>query len=234
GLLAWRRTADAAGPASRRTGRRARALGDRDHAHAQAAAAWRKRRDRCRTARRRCARGRRRRVRAALGVGAGGPGEAVRGALAAGHGRRRVAALARAGGGLGGRAAARRRRIAARDAVLSGLVSGGPARSDRRRVRGRGGDGAPPALAGRAGVAGGPAPQGAGALAGGGWYEPELRAFTAHVTVARAGRRERVRLMELEPPAAIGWRGTKLVLFRSRLDSFGAQYEALRTIELGR
>jgi hypothetical protein len=54
------------------------------------------------------------------------------------------------------------------------------------------------------------------------------------VTVARAGRRERVRLMELEPPAAIGWRGTKLVLFRSRLDSCGAQYEALRTIELGR
>jgi 2'-5' RNA ligase len=73
-----------------------------------------------------------------------------------------------------------------------------------------------------------------GSLARGGWYEPELRAFTAHVTVARAGRRERVRLMELEPPAAIGWRGTKLVLFRSRLDSCGAQYEALRTIELGR
>ena len=73
----------------------------------------------------------------------------------------------------------------------------------------------------------------AGALARGGWYEPESRPFFAHVTVARAGRRERLRPVELEPPAAVAWRGKTLVLFRSRLDDRGAQYEALRTLALG-
>jgi 2'-5' RNA ligase len=70
-------------------------------------------------------------------------------------------------------------------------------------------------------------------LAGGGWYEPESRPFTAHVTVARAGRRERVRPVELEPPATLTWRGDTLVLFRSRLERGGAQYEPLRTVPLG-
>lgn len=70
-------------------------------------------------------------------------------------------------------------------------------------------------------------------LAGGGWYEAESRSFAAHVTVARAGRRERVRPVELEPPAALAWRGDTLVLFRSRLERGGAQYEPLRTVPLG-
>jgi RNA 2',3'-cyclic 3'-phosphodiesterase len=69
-------------------------------------------------------------------------------------------------------------------------------------------------------------------LARGGWYEPEARPFLAHVTVARAGRRERVRPVGLAPPAPVAWRGRTVVLFRSRLDGRGAQYEALRTVEL--
>jgi 2'-5' RNA ligase len=73
----------------------------------------------------------------------------------------------------------------------------------------------------------------AGSLTKGGWYEPDSRPFLAHVTVARAGRREHVRPVELEPPAAVVWRGQTLVLFRSRLDRRGARYEALRTVELG-
>jgi 2'-5' RNA ligase len=71
------------------------------------------------------------------------------------------------------------------------------------------------------------------ALARGGWYGPEARPFRAHVTVARARGRERVRPVGLEPPAALAWRGETLVLFRSRLDGRGARYEALRTVELG-
>ena len=70
-------------------------------------------------------------------------------------------------------------------------------------------------------------------LARGGWYEPEARPFLAHVTVARAGRRERVRPVGLEPPAAVAWRGRTLVLFRSRLDGRGSRYEALHCVELG-
>jgi 2'-5' RNA ligase len=70
-------------------------------------------------------------------------------------------------------------------------------------------------------------------LARGDWYEAESRPFLAHVTVARAVRRERVRPVELERPAAVAWRGQTLVLFRSRLDRRGAQYEALRTVKLG-
>jgi 2'-5' RNA ligase len=73
----------------------------------------------------------------------------------------------------------------------------------------------------------------AGSLARGGWYEPESRPFFAHVTVARAGRRERVAPVELEPPTAVAWRGKTLVLFRSRLDGSGARYETLRTLQLG-
>jgi 2'-5' RNA ligase len=72
----------------------------------------------------------------------------------------------------------------------------------------------------------------AGSLARGGWYEPESRPFTAHVTVARAARRERVRPVDLEPPAALAWRADTLVLFRSRLGRGGARYEALRTVPL--
>ena len=69
-------------------------------------------------------------------------------------------------------------------------------------------------------------------LARGGWYEAEPRPFTAHVTVARAGRRERVRPVELEPPAVLAWRGDNLVLFRSRLERGGARYEPLQTVPL--
>lgn len=73
----------------------------------------------------------------------------------------------------------------------------------------------------------------AGSLTRGGWLQPEVRPFLAHVTVARAGRRERVRPVELEPPTPVAWPGGALVLFRSRLEGRGPQYEPLRTVQLG-
>jgi RNA 2',3'-cyclic 3'-phosphodiesterase len=70
-------------------------------------------------------------------------------------------------------------------------------------------------------------------LARGRWHEQDARPFLAHVTVARVRRRERVRPVGLEPPAAVAWRGRTVVLFRSRLDRGDAWYEALRSVELG-
>ncbi len=67
------------------------------------------------------------------------------------------------------------------------------------------------------------------ALAADGYYEPEERRFYPHVTVARAGRGGRIpRSAPLsEPPPRLSFRGSAVVLYRSRLRRSGASYEAL-------
>lgn len=70
------------------------------------------------------------------------------------------------------------------------------------------------------------------ALQAGGWYEPEARPFLAHVTVARIGKGERMRRVELPPPPPLTLRGSLMTLFRSLLGPGGARYERLRQIQL--
>jgi RNA 2',3'-cyclic 3'-phosphodiesterase len=70
------------------------------------------------------------------------------------------------------------------------------------------------------------------ALIDGGWYRPEERPFLAHVTVARAGRKEHPRAVPLPAPPAVGFEGERVTLFRSRLGGGGARYEPLRVVEL--
>lgn len=69
------------------------------------------------------------------------------------------------------------------------------------------------------------------ALSSGGWYEPEARAYLAHVTVARVAGRAGVKPVELEPVRAERFDGAGVTLYRSRLQRSGARYEALRTME---
>ncbi len=71
------------------------------------------------------------------------------------------------------------------------------------------------------------------ALVAGGWYAPESRPFLAHVTVARVGRDVRVRRVKLPAPPAIEVRCSQVTLYRSRLGSGGARYEALASVSLG-
>jgi 2'-5' RNA ligase len=68
------------------------------------------------------------------------------------------------------------------------------------------------------------------ALAAGGWYRAEKRPYLAHVTVARVtGAIVRARL---PPPPNLGFRGSRVVLYRSRLQRGGARYEALAAVAL--
>jgi 2'-5' RNA ligase len=70
----------------------------------------------------------------------------------------------------------------------------------------------------------------ASALAAGGWYEPEARPYLPHVTVARVGRRQRVRPPgSVAPPPATAFRGSSVILFRSRP---GSLYEPLRAVPM--
>lgn len=70
----------------------------------------------------------------------------------------------------------------------------------------------------------------ASALADGRWYAPEARPFLAHVTVARAGRRVRVRAPESVPaPPSVGFSAPSVTMFRSRP---GSVYEALLAVRL--
>ena len=71
-----------------------------------------------------------------------------------------------------------------------------------------------------------------GLLADGGWYAPERRPYLPHVTVARAGRRERVAVSPLPAPPTLSFTATRLTLFRSRLSPGGARYEALSSVSL--
>ena len=69
-------------------------------------------------------------------------------------------------------------------------------------------------------------------LESGGWYEPERRPFLPHVTVARAGRRDRVDPSPLPAPPPLSFIAPRLTLFRSRLSAGGARYEALSGVNL--
>ena len=73
------------------------------------------------------------------------------------------------------------------------------------------------------------------ALEAGGFYEPEVRPFYGHVTVARVGRGGRIPRSALlaDAPDALRFRSSTVVLYRSHLHRGGARYEALERIELG-
>jgi 2'-5' RNA ligase len=69
-------------------------------------------------------------------------------------------------------------------------------------------------------------------LAAGGWYESEKRPYLGHVTVARARRGFRAPEAELPTPPALGFRASRVTLYRSRLVRSGARYEPLATVGL--
>lgn len=69
-------------------------------------------------------------------------------------------------------------------------------------------------------------------LEAGGWYEPERRPYLPHITVGRAGRRERVAVSELPAPRPLPFVGERVTLFRSRLARSGARYEPLSSVSL--
>lgn len=71
------------------------------------------------------------------------------------------------------------------------------------------------------------------ALHAGGWYVPESRPFMAHVTVARLSKGARAPTRRLKGPPTLGFPGSRVTLYRSRLTSGGARYEPLETCELG-
>ncbi|HEY1521854.1 MAG TPA: RNA 2',3'-cyclic phosphodiesterase [Solirubrobacteraceae bacterium] len=71
-----------------------------------------------------------------------------------------------------------------------------------------------------------------GLLQAGGWYEPESRPYLPHVTVARAGRRDRVKPAALSAPPPLSFAASRVTLFRSRLSPGGARYEALSGVSL--
>lgn len=61
-----------------------------------------------------------------------------------------------------------------------------------------------------------------------GWYEPELRPYLPHVSVARVrGGTSVPRGVELPPVPPLGFDGAAVTLYRSRLASSGARYEPL-------
>jgi 2'-5' RNA ligase len=73
-------------------------------------------------------------------------------------------------------------------------------------------------------------------LAADGWHEPEARPYLPHVTVARVGGREGIRVprgaMPPAPPPLV-FDGAAVTLYRSRLDPGGARYEPLFVRRLG-
>lgn len=69
-------------------------------------------------------------------------------------------------------------------------------------------------------------------LESGGWYEPERRPYLAHVTVARAGRRDGPKPSPLPAPPPLSFSAQRVTLFRSRLSPAGAMYEALSSVSL--
>jgi 2'-5' RNA ligase len=70
-------------------------------------------------------------------------------------------------------------------------------------------------------------------LAAGGWYQPEKRAYLAHVTVARVARGGRAPRGSLPTLPSLEFQATRVTVFRSRLFRSGARYEPLATVDLG-
>ncbi len=70
------------------------------------------------------------------------------------------------------------------------------------------------------------------ALAQAGHHEPEDRPFWAHVTVARARRRERPRRLGSGAPPGGSFVAPAVVLYRSDMSRDGARYTALERVEL--
>ena len=71
------------------------------------------------------------------------------------------------------------------------------------------------------------------ALAALGAYEPELRPFRPHVTVARVRRGARVARGKVPEPPDVGeFSGTALTLFHSKLSPRGASYRPLSRADL--
>jgi len=65
-------------------------------------------------------------------------------------------------------------------------------------------------------------------LATDGWYEPELRPYLPHVTVARVrGGSSVPRGVELPPVPRLVFDGAAVTLYRSRLEPTGSRYEPL-------
>jgi 2'-5' RNA ligase len=72
----------------------------------------------------------------------------------------------------------------------------------------------------------------AATLEAGGWYEPELRPFRSHVTVARAARDARLAAIQLAAPDPVSFVGSTIALMRSRTAPGGARYERLAEVAL--
>jgi 2'-5' RNA ligase len=63
--------------------------------------------------------------------------------------------------------------------------------------------------------------------------EPEQRAFTPHLTLARARPRDGAPLPELPPPPGLEpWSAREVILYSSHLGKGGAVHEPIRSIEL--
>lgn len=71
-----------------------------------------------------------------------------------------------------------------------------------------------------------------GVLAAGGWYQPEKRAYLAHVTVARMAKGARVPRRKLPDTPELSFSAPHVSLYRSRLLRSGARYEPLTSVEL--
>lgn len=72
----------------------------------------------------------------------------------------------------------------------------------------------------------------AATLQTGGWYQPELRPFRPHVTVARAAGNARLAAAQLPAPDSMGFVGSTIALMRSRTAPGGARYERLSEVAL--
>jgi 2'-5' RNA ligase len=71
----------------------------------------------------------------------------------------------------------------------------------------------------------------AGELQRGGWYEPERRRFTPHVTVGRFGR-PGGREVPLAAPPPLAFQGSSVGLLRSWPERGGSRYERLAVVSL--
>jgi len=68
-------------------------------------------------------------------------------------------------------------------------------------------------------------------LAAKGLYKPEKRAFSPHITVARARGRSRIDLEEIHPEP-VKFTAVRVTLYNSILKASGALHEALKTVQL--